>query len=102
MDKYVKNGKVAILISPGYGSSWSFYEDPALAYDKRIVEYFLTKPTEKEMQKYLEEIGYGHIWMGGYHQLKIVWVPQETKYRIVEYDGSESLQTPDDLNWEIA
>lgn len=37
-----------------------------------------------------------------YSDLRIVEVPSGTKYRIDEYDGNETVMTPDNYVWEIA
>lgn len=40
---YNKNGSLGVLISPGFGVGWSTWENKNLAYDKRIIEYWLAK-----------------------------------------------------------
>ena len=39
---------------------------------------------------------------GDFAALGIVDIPPGTKYRIVEYDGNESIETADDINWKTA
>lgn len=39
---------------------------------------------------------------GDYAKLKIAEVPEGSRYRIDEYDGNESVMTPEDYEWEIA
>lgn len=39
---------------------------------------------------------------GGFASLKIREIPKGTKYRIDEYDGSESVMTIEDYDWETA
>ncbi len=39
---------------------------------------------------------------GAHAALAIAEVPAGMKYRIDEYDGSESVMTPDDYEWEVA
>lgn len=46
------------------------------------------------MKMHLERIGYHDVWMGGYNDLKIAWIPKGTMFYIHEYDGSESIETP--------
>ena len=102
MEKYIKDGQVAILVSPGWGAGWSTWEKKELAYDKRVVEKFLQDVSEKEMQKYLNSIGYKDVYMGGYSQLEIKWLPVGTMYRITENDGWESIEKRADIDWQRA
>lgn len=95
MRYYNENNELGVLYSPGYGVGWSSMGDKELAYDKRIVEYWLTEhPDIQKMEMYLERIGYHGVWMGGYNNLKIAWIPKGTMFYIHEYDGSESIETP--------
>lgn len=92
---YNENNELGVLYSPDYGSGWSSWNSPELAYDKRIVEYWLNKhPNAQKMKMHLERIGYHDVWMGGYNDLKIAWIPKGTMFYIHEYDGSESIETP--------
>lgn len=117
MEKYIKDGKVAILYSPGFGAGWSTWGEEKLAWDKRVVEYYLEhkddkefmrqidiagSKVEKEAEKYFEELGYPNIYFGGFNELKIGWLKEGTKYHINEYDGSEYIQTVDNMKWSVA
>lgn len=39
---------------------------------------------------------------GTFSSLKIEWIPRGSKYYIKDYDGSETVLTPDTIAWEIA
>jgi hypothetical protein len=39
---------------------------------------------------------------GRYARLKITELPSGTRYRITEYDGSETIELRDSIDWEIA
>ena len=99
-----KNGKIAVLVSHGYGAGWSTWKCKDLAYDKRVVEIFDKYPPKqnneqlKEIQRKLKEIGYENVYMGGYNQIKKHWIARGVPFRIDEYDGSESIETLDDLD----
>ena len=46
---------------------------------------------------------YGSNVIGGpYSRLKIVDIEEGTKFRICEYDGLESIETIDNIDWTIA
>ena len=64
-------------------------------YDKRIVEYWLNEnPTYEQMSEFLESIGYHDVYMGGYTSLEISWIPRGTMFYVHEYDGHETVETP--------
>lgn len=121
MGLYEKNGKIGILVSPGYGAGWSTWGNEQLAYDKRIVEFWLShKDDEKFMQEveesgrlsrgeseahkeaanFFKSIGYDECpYMGGFDQIVLKYVPRGTPWRISEYDGFESLETFEDAGF---
>ena len=118
VEKLIENNQVAILISPGFGSGWSTWEDKKLAYDKRVVKFvqdhihdrkFMEAASDsnseahKFVKEFLESCGYPNVYLGGnFQQLKIQWLPVGTKYIIREYDGAEYIETIDSINWRIA
>lgn len=111
--------KYAVLVSPGFGAGWSSWNGDKLAYDKRVVEFFLkhesdetyldhinrTWPVEyeehAEAKKYFEKIGYPDIYFGGFHSIKIYWVERGRPWRIEEYDGSETIIFQEDEDWTV-
>lgn len=115
MEKYMKDGNVAILISPGFGAGWSTWEGDSLAYDKRVVEFFLNCDDEtkkkiavldskenKKATKLFKSWGYDDVYFGGFEDIVIKWLPEGTKYMITQYDGSETLKTIEDIGWQTA
>jgi hypothetical protein len=53
--------------------------------------------------EYVESIyGEDDVYTGGASDLKVVWVPQGSQFRIEEYDGSESLKLKDSEDWITA
>lgn len=98
--RYDEEGSVAVLISPGFGAGWSTWsrgeETEALLFDSRLVDAVLALMPADEFTKYCESLGYEH-YMGGAADLEVVWLEPGTRFRILEYDGSETLETFDDL-----
>lgn len=99
---FVQNGMMAVAVSPGYGagwSTWNYCRD--LAYDKRVIELILKYQakdvTREELAERLEMLGYHDIYCGGLEQICIQWVPLGTCFRIHEYDGSESIETLENM-----
>ena len=98
MEKIIKDGKVAVAVSYGYGAGWSTWNsiDPM---DARFNQLFLDgNIAEVERICDAEELGYA----GGAGDVVIEWVPVGTEFIIHEYDGSESLQIKEEFNWSVA
>lgn len=104
-EKFIKNGKVAVIISPGYGAGFStwgnnrneagFNED--MAFDPVIVQAILDKKPYTEIYKIAKK-RYPDTYISEYDlKLTVVWLKQGTKFNIQEYDGSEYLLTDEDF-----
>ena len=99
-EKVVRDGKVAVLLSPGYGAGWSTWADhkEAAVFAPEVVAWVEAgKPREAYLEneeRWGTEFGY----LGGMDDLEIEWLPVGTRFEIEEYDGSESLRilTPTD------
>lgn len=104
-----ENGDVGVLYSPGYGAGWASWNTNEYAYDKRIVEKFIEDPdmfhTYKgslfrkddqipKLHLFMEELGYDGYY-GGAQDLKLVFIPRGTMFRITEYDGFEGIEVFD-------
>jgi hypothetical protein len=90
--KLEKDGKVAVLYSPGYGAGWSTWDHEnaeALTFDSEIVEAVLAEDRVKAAQ--IAEAKYGG-YTGGARDLRVEWLPKGTAFRIDEYDGSERIE----------
>lgn len=102
--EYYKNpeneNEVAVLVSYGYGAGWSTWNREELCCDKRIVEYWLehNDAEEEEVKAFCESIGYEDVFCGGWHGIKLEYIPAGSKFIIEEYDGCESLIMEDDLS----
>lgn len=101
--KKVVDGKVAVLVSPGFGAGWSTWggEEYAkyLLFDMSLVELAERKAPEHEVEEHLKKV-FGeaaYIYTGGWCDIKVEWLPEGTAFTVEEYDGSESLRTVADL-----
>lgn len=91
---YNEQGEVAILYSPGFGAGWYTWNSiyPGLVFDKRIVEKVLQDHREEITENWLKSIGYDNVYVGGFAgDLEVIFLTPGTKFRIDEYDGSESV-----------
>lgn len=91
-----------VLISPGYGAGWSTWNYVDLAFDPDIINAFELGLDEDSMCTFIRTLGYDKPCMGGYYQCKIIDIPKGTKFRIVEYDGYESIEYYNDEEWLVA
>ena len=107
----------AVLISGGFGAGWSTWEYSELAYDARIVEFWLAHKDNiewmktinnfgtmsdayKEACQFFKSIGYEECpYMGGFADIHLEWVPVGVGFHIDEYDGAESLTLQSDSDY---
>lgn len=105
MEKKVVDGKVGILVSPGYGAGWSTWNTTKngeqLLFDPVVVEMVEDKKGREAILGYCEN-KYPNDYLGGVDGLEVVWIPQGTRFRVTEYDGAETLETEYDTDWEVA
>ena len=107
VEKVVRNGQVAVIISQDYGAGWSTWatnpnDIDILMYHPKLVELIESGKTremagEDVIAWWVEnELG-ADVYLGGWGGLSIKWIPQGTKFRIEEYDGAEYIITEADL-----
>ena len=123
-----KHTTYAVLVSLGYGAGWSTWNNDELksiAYDKRIVKYIIEHKKdkakwdsdwddagmltpskgEKDFSDFLKKLGYKveNMYFGGVAQIEVNKVSSNSKWRITEYDGWETLEIndPDDEEWSF-
>lgn len=106
MDKVVRDGKVAVIVSPGFGAGWSTWASSDIAsrivFDPDVVAWIeagKVGPLPDIGSKYGDE---DHFYDGGAEDLTIYWVPIGQKFRIEEYDGHETLRLEEDYKWLTA
>lgn len=122
MDLYYNsdNSAFAVLVSHGFGAGWSTWNESELAYDKRVVEWYLNHNTpsyckkliqtglfgdtpeseeHKEAKNFFVTLGYKCPYFGGYENIHIEWIPTGAKWRIEECGGSEHIVYKADQKW---
>ena len=102
MNKLVRDGMVAVLYSPDYGSGWYTWNTnhPELLFDPAIVQ--LVEENKFDELKTYVTLKYPNIFDSGMDNLKIAWIPEGAMFRINEYDGDESIELKDDADWFTA
>jgi hypothetical protein len=101
MQKLIRDDKVAVLVSPGYGAGWYTWHDiEELIFDPSVVEWVERQELDK-IQAYME-LRYPDAYCGGLEDLEVNWVPAGERFRIEEYDGAESLVLESEQRWMTA
>jgi hypothetical protein len=108
MKKVIRNGKVAVLFSPGFGAGWSTWNDDKewLLYHTEIVAA-VESGDNKKAGEIAERIGKelngdkDYTCVLGAKDLKIAWIPEDEAFEIVEYDGYESCKIESQIQYEI-
>lgn len=95
-EKYEKNGKVAVIISPGYGAGFSTWnrDHPEMVFDPDIAKLLDVKEfreCESEIRQIVKK-KYPDAYFNP-DRLVLVWLEKGTKFYVDEYDGSESIMT---------
>ena len=103
MEKVIKDGKVAILVSDDFGAGWSTWnsEFPELLYHPKVVEMVINgRQSEIDEEWVTQNLGenYAYVYCGSAtRNLKVIWLPIGTKFFIYDYDGAEILVTEDEF-----
>ncbi|CAB4577985.1 MAG: hypothetical protein F2563_03590 [Actinobacteria bacterium] len=101
MEKVIRDGKVAVLVSHGSGAGWYSWngKHQELLFHPKIVELVeQNKHSEITEQLCQELLGTDeYICVLGVDGLLIHWLPIGTAFEIEEYHGDESLRTIADL-----
>jgi hypothetical protein len=92
MEKLVRDGKVAVLVSPGWGSGWI---DKG-RFDPTLVQMLEACASKEQILKYCQEV-YPGEWFGGLSDLKVAWVTQGEYFYVHEYDGNEWIVPQEDF-----
>jgi len=103
MEKVIRDGRVAVLVSPGFGAGWSTWnrDVPELLFDPAIVQMVGDGTRHDTIELYCEA-KYPNQYFGGASDLTVVWVPVGTEFIIDEYDGAESIIFKNQEQWITA
>ena len=106
--KMVKDGKVAVLISPEYGAGWYTWNrnketggGEQLLFSPELVAAVLAGAKPKELVALAKDL-FPDAYEGGAGNLEVRWLPVGAKFDVDEYDGFESLRVVDEEQWLIA
>ena len=101
MEKVIRNGKVAVLISHGYGAGWYSWntEHVGLLFHPKLVEMVEQNRSCEITEELCKELlgTDEYVCVLGADGLAVHWIPIGTAFDVEEYDGAESLRTIKDL-----
>jgi len=104
MEKLVRDGKVAVLVSPDFGAGWSTWNrgnyGNELIFDPVLAAY-IDEGKIDEAKTYIA-MRFPEVYDGGLDDVVVHWVPVGTAFRIHEYDGSERIEIKEDIDWIVA
>lgn len=100
MSKLTRDGKVAVIVSPGYGAGWSTWNGdyPGIDTNAELAQCILEGGDRHAVAGRL----FPDAYRGGLDKAVVEWLPEGTQYIIDEYDGSESIQTAHETRWRTA
>lgn len=105
MNKLVRDGHVAVLYSPGFGAGWSTWCHDHAMVDEMLFDAQIADIVDRggddwqDQAEAIAKVKYPDSYLGGLEDLRVAWLPQGTVFRIHEYDGSETVELRDKLNW---
>ena len=104
-NKLIRDGRVAVIYSPGFGAGWSTwnteYDDEELIFDPGLADLIINKRPWDQIESYVT-MKWPLIYVGGLEEAVVKWVVLGTKFKITEYDGSESIEFRDSDEWTTA
>lgn len=91
MNKLIRDGKVGVLYSPGFGAGWYSWntEYPQMVFDPEIIAAVENK--DLILAEKIAEERYPNAYIGGLRDLEVSWLNEGDQFEINEYDGSESI-----------
>jgi hypothetical protein len=97
--RVIRNGKIGVIISPGYGAgwyTWSKNNNQQMLFDSGLIDLIEKNASYDSLRSYCESVFPDEYFPGSFN---VVWVPIGTKFIVDEYDGSESIQLIENFNW---
>ena len=86
-----------VLVSRGFGAGWSSWNTPRIAYDKKVIDYWLEHRdtcNSQQISDDLAKLGFPGVYVSrtNWFNLDLEWVPAGVRWRIHEYDGAETVE----------
>ena len=100
MEKVIRDGKVAVVYSPGYGAGWYTWnkDHKELIFSPKIVNMIESnRKSEMDEDWIKENLGIENMYASKNANLTIAWLDEGTAFTIDEYDGNESIEIIRDI-----
>ena len=106
-ERLVRDGRVAVLYSPGYGAGWSTWQILAdrvpMMFSPQIADIVDRGLPNWQSQAYaVALVKHPDAFLRGMDDLRVRWLPIGTKFRVMEHDGNEWIEVIDEIDWIIA
>ena len=98
MGKYIVEGKVGVLFSPGIGAGFSTWGDSEMCIDGDLVDAFISEDDAEFKHILIHKYDNPYVDMN----VQLTWVPIGTRFLITERNGSEEMLIIDDSNSYVA
>lgn len=106
VDKLIKDGNVAVILSTGYAgfSSWANSREEAekLMFDPEIAQMIIDKKNMLDIINFAIEKYKNNYVSAFIYELAIIWIPVGKKFLIEEYDGLEVVMFEEDIRFHQA
>jgi len=85
------DGKVAVIVSPGYGAGWSTWGEAESCLDGELAQAILDERPLEDLEL-IAANNWNNQYAGGVEDCVVQWVQEGQPFEIDEYDGNESLR----------
>jgi len=101
--KVIREGLVAVLISPGFGTGWYSWNTsvPECLFHPEVVAW-VEGGKQGSIKDIAEKLFGGKFKSDGGSSLEIHWLPEGERFRIDDCDGAETLIPFDREEWRQA
>lgn len=101
MDKIVRGGKVAVVLTGTYGGGWfSWHHSRAALHDPEVVQWIEAGKPEANIEYFVNK--YPEHSLSTLRGLRVQWIPVGCRFVVDEYDGCESVVLEDHIDWMVA
>jgi len=98
MKKLIRDGKVGVLVSEGWGSGFFTWGAPLEAIFHPTLIELVESGEIDEVVEFVQKT-WPTVYITGVSDLVVHWVDEGTEFIIQNYDGNESLLIKDKLEW---
>lgn len=103
MKKVIRDGKVAVLYSPGYGAGWSTWYIPVEGiFHPELIEAVERNASADIIESITKRLFGDSIYIGDVEQLEIEWIEEGEMFTIIARNGYESIVYAKDMHYITA